>query len=90
MVPSNGHPDQSTLTVEVFAANAIDPKTFTWARSLSVADAAREAAEHFGIQGGSPSLENEDDQLLDGDKPLVAVGVRDGARLELVDVGGGV
>ena len=87
---SHGQPEQATFTLKVFAGNEVDAKSFTWAKSLKVSDAAKEAADAFGIQGGSPSLENEDDEVLDGDKPLVAVGVRDGACLELVDIGGGV
>ncbi len=53
-------------------------------------EAAEQAAAAFGIQGWLPLLQNEADKVLDRDKALVAEGVRDGDKLELVDAGGGV
>jgi hypothetical protein len=83
----HGHRD---LTVEVFVPSQVEGKTFTWARSMRVGEAAEQAAAEFGIHGWTPSLQNEAGKVLDRDKPLVAEGVRDGDMLELVDAGGGV
>jgi hypothetical protein len=74
----------------VAAPRSPEKKTFTWQKNMRVGDAAKEAATSFGYDGGSPSLENANDEVLDNQKPLVAAGVRDGDCLELVDSGGGV
>jgi len=55
-----------------------------------VGDAADEAASEFGYEGGQPTFQNEQDEVLDRNKPLVAEKVKDGDSLELVDTGGGV
>jgi hypothetical protein len=78
-----------TITVRVFSPRQPEPKSFTFAKTLRVGEAAAEAAEAFGYEAGTPSLQ-KGGQVLDRDKPLVAAGVRDGDDLELVDVGGGV
>lgn len=78
------------LTVIVLSPRTPDPKEFTWQKTMKVGEAAREAAEAFGHEGGSPSFQNEDGEVLDRQKPLVAEKVEDGDRLELVDVGGAV
>lgn len=83
----HGHHD---LTVEVFVPSQVEGKSFTWPRNMKVGDAAEQAAVSFGIQGWTPSLQNEAGKVLDRDKPLVAEGVRDSDKLELVDAGGGV
>jgi hypothetical protein len=83
----HGHHD---ITVEVFVPSQVEGKSFTWPRNRRVGDAAEQAAAAFGIQGWTPSLQNEAGKVLDRDKPLVAEGVRDGDKLELVDAGGGV
>ena len=79
-----------TVTVTVFAPKIPDPKSFTWEKTMKVGDAAAAAAKAFGYEGGNPSFENEADVVLDRSKPLVAEGVRDGDKLELVDAGRGV
>lgn len=83
----HGHHD---ITVEVFVPSQVEGKTFIWPRNLRVGEAAEQAASEFGIQGWTPSLQNEAGKVLDREKPLVAEGVRDGDKLELVDAGGGV
>ena len=83
-------PDGATLTVEVCAPRSIDPKEFTWPKNTLVSTAADEAAEAFGYEDGTPTFQNEDDEVLDRSKNLVSQGVRDGAKLEIVDSGGGV
>lgn len=83
-------PDRATITVCVFSPTSPDPKEFTWPRSLRVGEAAAQAAAEFGHAPGNPTFRNADGDILDRDRPLVAAGVRDGDKLELVDVGGGV
>lgn len=78
------------LTVSVFSPRDPDPRTFTWAKTTKVADAASEAASAFGYEAGTPTFRNGEGRVLDRNKPLVAEHVNDGDRLELVDIGGGV
>jgi hypothetical protein len=68
----------------------LEPKEFVWPKTKKVGEAAAEAAVAFGIQVESPTFQNQDDTVLDRDKPLVAAGVKDGDSLELVSFGGGV
>lgn len=84
-----GHPDKQAITVTVFAPRDPDGREFTWDKHLTVGEAAQQAAEAFGYTPGTPTLA-KDGVALDRDKQLVAAGVREGDRLELVDTGGGV
>jgi hypothetical protein len=74
----------------VYAPRSTEPRVYTWPKTVRVGDAAAEVARDFGYQPGTPSFQTTDGEVLDRDKSLVAAGVRDGDRLELVDVGGGV
>ena len=82
-------PDKQELEVEVFAPGETEPREFSWSKHMLVGDAANAAAGAFGHTTGSPSLAKGTD-VLARDKQLVAAGVRDGDRLELIDIGGGV
>lgn len=77
------------ITVTVRAPRALEPKEFTWAKTMKVGEAAKEAAEAFGYAAGTPTFQKGDD-ILDRNKPLVAEKVEDGDVLDLVDAGGGV
>ena len=79
-----------TITVKVFAPGFTEPKQFTWPKTMKVGEAAAQAAAAFGITAESPTFQNQQDEILDRQKPLVAAGVRDGDTLELVSAGGGV
>jgi hypothetical protein len=79
-----------TITVKVFAPNETEPREFTFEKTMKVGDAAAQAAAAFGYQPQLASFQNQDDRVLDRNKPLVAEHVKDGDELELVDVGGGV
>lgn len=90
---NEGSQDKQQLTLTVHAPRSPDPRTFTWAKTLKVTDAARNAAEQFGYKGGNPGLQLLGGQIpraLDNNKPLVAEHLKDGDELELVDTGGGV
>lgn len=78
------------LTVTVFAPRSPDPMSFTFRRNDTVGEAARQAADAFGYQGGNPSLATDEQVVLDRAKTLAGAHVRDGDVLHLVDVGGGV
>ena len=79
-----------TFTLTVYEPSEVEPKVFTWAKTMKVSDAAQEAASTFKVQVKIPTFENAQHEILDRNKPLVAAGVRDGDSLELVDIGGGV
>jgi hypothetical protein len=81
--------DKQDVTVTVFAPRDTAGREFTWNKHLTVGEAAKEAATAFGYAPGNPTLA-KDKHALDRAKQLVAAGVRDGERLELVDTGGGV
>lgn len=78
------------IGVKVFIPSQTEPKRFEWPQTTRVGEAAKEVAEACGIDVDDPTFQNEADEILDRDKPLVAVGVRTGDCLELVGVGGGV
>jgi hypothetical protein len=78
-----------TITVTVFAPSQTEPKQFTWSKTMKVGDAAAEAATAFGVDAEAPTFQKGDD-VLDRKKPLVAEGVKEGDKLELVSAGGGV
>jgi hypothetical protein len=82
--------DKKQLDVLVFAPREVDPKSFSWEKTMKVGEAAREAAVAFRYEATTPTLQNKDSRVLDRNKPLVAEGVQDGDELELVDTGGGV
>lgn len=82
-------PDKQTLKVTVFAPRSPEPRKFEWSKHMAVGEAADEAAKAFGYAPGTPTLAR-DGEALDRSKQLVAAGVRDGDKLELVDIGGGV
>lgn len=88
---TNDHPHgPPTITVKVFSPSSTEPKEFTWPKTMKVAEAAAEAALAFGLSSEAPTFQNEQDEILDRQKPLVAAGVKDGDTLELVSAGGGV
>lgn len=81
---------QHGLHVEVFAPRDPQPKRFEWAPTLTVGEAARQAATAFGYVGGDPTLRTADGRALDRTRTLEQAGVHDGEKLEVVDAGGGV
>lgn len=85
-----GQKNEQQVTVRVFAPRSPQPREFTWRKTIKVGDAADEAARAFGYESGTPTFQNEQERVLDRNKPLVAENVGDGDTLELVDSGGGV
>jgi allophanate hydrolase subunit 1 len=80
------------LTLRVHAPRAPEPRTFTWAKTMKVGDAARAAATAFGYSGGNPGFQllGAAPRPLDSNKTLVAEHLKDGDELEITDTGGGV
>lgn len=79
-----------TLEVTVRAPGFIEAKEFSFAKNLTVAQAAQEAAEAFGYTPNTPGFQDSDGNELPSDKRLVAAGIRDGDELQLIDTAGGV
>jgi hypothetical protein len=82
--------DGRTLEGTVKAPGFIEAKEFSFAKNLTVAQAAHQAAEAFGYTPNTPGFQDSDGNELPGDKRLVAAGVRDGDELQLIDTAGGV
>jgi hypothetical protein len=82
--------ETKTIEVIVDAPKDPEPKTFRFAESETVGDAAKRAAAEFGYGPGNPSLQTRDGKVLDRSLTLKQAGVHNGERLELVDAGGGV
>jgi hypothetical protein len=89
VTPQPPKPDRQTIDVAVFAPGDTESKPFEFNKHLSVADAAKQAAAAFGLPEGDPTFA-KGTTVLDRNKQLVAEGVRDGDKLELIDTGGGV
>jgi hypothetical protein len=89
-VGGNGHGNDNTVEVTVFAPGLVEGRAFTFRKNLTVGEAAAEAAAALGFHANAPSFQKDDEPVLDRTKTLSAAGVRDGDALELVDAGGGV
>lgn len=83
-------PDCDVVRVKVFAPRSTKPKRFRWPVTLTVGAAADEAAKAFDYEAGTPTFQNEHDEVLDRQQTLKAAGVKDKDELTLVDTGGGV
>lgn len=86
----NNQTGAPAITVTVHAPSSTEPKQFEWQKTLKVGEAADEAATAFGLAADQPSLQKQDGEVLDRNKPLVAEGIDTGAVLDLVSAGGGV
>ena len=78
------------VTVKVYNPRNNETKTFTWPLTLTVGQAAKEAADAFGYsQSSNPTLGRGND-TFDRNKTLEQEHVHNHEELELLDVGGGV
>ncbi len=92
-IPDHGKdPDKQQLTLVVYSPRSPEPKTFTWAKTMKVQEAANVAAAAFGYTAGNPGLQTltTPARQLDKNKTLVAEHLEDGDELEIIDTGGGV
>jgi hypothetical protein len=78
------------LHVVVVAPREPEPREFTFPPEEKVGQAANHAAAEFGYTTSKFSFQTADKVVLDRDLTLAAAGVRNGEKLTLVDVGGGV
>jgi hypothetical protein len=85
------HEQHSTeVTVQVFIPRLTEPKLFTWPLTLTVGQAAKEAADAFGYsQSSNPTL-GRGNHTFDRNKTLEQEHIHNNEELELLDVGGGV
>jgi hypothetical protein len=81
---------QHELHVEVFSPREPHPKPFAWPKTLTVGQAAQQAATAFGYVSGNPTLQNSVGDALDRSLTLEQAGIHDGDKLEVIDAGGGV
>lgn len=79
-----------TIVLLVFSPRHPDPKPFRFPLTMTVGEAAAEAAEKFGYEGGTPTFKRSDGTVLDRDLTLRRARLRNREKVELVDVGGGV
>lgn len=84
-----GGAEKGTIRLTVYAPRQTEPKHFRWDETTTVGAAAKEAAEAFRYQAGSPTFV-KDGTVLDRSQTLKAAGLEDKDRVELTDVGGGV
>jgi hypothetical protein len=78
------------VEVTVIAPRSPEPKQFHFARTETVGQAARTAANAFGYGEGTPTFATAKRVILDRNETLAAAHVHNGETLHLVDVGGGV
>lgn len=86
--------DKQELTLRVFAPRTTTPREFVWAKTMHVADAARDASTAFGYTGANAALQllapDGTARMLDNNKTLIAEHLKDGDELEVNSTGGGV
>lgn len=78
------------LRVIVYAPRDPEPKHFTFPAGETVGQAATTAAAEFDYAPSNFSFQTESGEVLNRDLTLAAARVRDGEKLTIVDVGGGV
>lgn len=81
---------EPVVVIHVWAPRFPTPKQFKFPEDAPVGVAAAQVAQDFGYAAGTPTFQNKQDEVLDRNKTLHDAGVRNGDKLELVDVGGGV
>ena len=78
------------LHIIVRAPKDPEPKEFAFPPTEAVGQAANFAATQFGYTTSNFSFMTESDEVLNRDLTLAAADVKDGMKLTLVDLGGGV
>lgn len=90
-VPEGGpHGDgRSVVHTEVIAPGSLDARPFEFQESLTVRQAATEAARELGYRTNNAGFQNADRVQLNSDQTLAQAGVNDGYVLYLNDTAGG-
>lgn len=78
------------VTVKVYNPRNNEAKTFTWPLTLTVGQAAKEAADAFGYSQDSNATLGRGNDTFDRNKTLEQEHVHNHEELELLFVGGGV
>jgi hypothetical protein len=90
-VPNTGQGHEGhDLHVIVVAPRDPEPKEFAFPPEERVGQAANDAAAKFGYVTSNFSFQTVRGVVLGRDLTLASAGVRDGEKLTIVDVGGGV
>jgi hypothetical protein len=86
-----GHHDEEGRIVrtEVIAPGSLDARPFRFRESLTVREAATEAARKLELRTNSPGFQNDERVELNPDETLAQAGVNDGYVLYLIDTAGG-
>jgi hypothetical protein len=83
--------ERRTIVLIVSAPKELKPKRFRFRLDETVGEAAKAAAKSFDYQeGGTPSFQLENGDVLDRTLTLRAAGLHSLEKVELVDAGGGV
>jgi hypothetical protein len=88
-VPDQHHGDDKVVRTEVIAPGSLDAVRFEFRLSLTVHQAATEAAKELKYRAQSAGFKNADEVELNPDATLAEAGVNDGYVLYLIDTAGG-
>lgn len=83
------HVENKVVHTEVIPPGKLDATPFSFQPSLTVRQAAKEAADRLGVQAKDPGFMNADRAELNLDHTLAEAGVNDGYVLYLIDTAGG-
>jgi len=74
---------------QVIAPGSLDARPFEFPESLTVRQAATEAARELGYRTNNAGFQNDERVQLNPDQTLAQAGVNDGYVLYLIDTAGG-
>jgi hypothetical protein len=80
---------RSLVHTEVIAPGSLDARPFEFHDTLTVREAATEAARELGYSTNNAGFQNADRVQLNSDQTLAQAGVNDGYVLYLIDTAGG-
>jgi hypothetical protein len=80
---------RGVVHTEVIAPGSLDARPFEFRDTLTVRQAATEAARELGYRTNNAGFQNADRVQLNPDQTLTEAGVNDGYVLYLIDTAGG-
>ena len=83
-----GH-ERGSVRTEVIAPGSLDARPFEFRDTLTVSQAATEAARELGYRTNNAGFQNADRVQLNPNQTLAQAGVNDGYVLYLIDTAGG-
>lgn len=81
--------DRGIVHTDVIAPGSLDARRFSFKETLTVHQAATEAARELGYRPNNAGFQNADRIQLDPGQTLSQAGVNDGYVLFLIDTAGG-